>query len=223
MAPPPEDPVHPAPPPASEAAPGVTRAGPLRRLYDWVLHWAHTRYGAPALAVVSFCESSFFPIPPDPLLIALGIGRPRRAVWYGVLCTLSSVAGGLLGYWIGAGLFDLFGERILALYGVEEKFTELSADFAEAGFIAVAVAALTPIPYKVFTIAAGAAHLSLPVFIGASLLGRGVRFIAEGWLVGRFGAPIRVFIDRWFPWIAWGLATVGVAGFLAVRLLLDES
>lgn len=97
MAPPPEDPVHPAPPPASEAAPGVTRAGPLRRLYDWVLHWAHTRYGAPALAVVSFCESSFFPIPPDPLLIALGIGRPRRAVWYGVLCTIASVAGGLLG------------------------------------------------------------------------------------------------------------------------------
>ena len=194
--------------------------GLFRRLYDWVLHWAHTPYGSPALAIISFCESSFFPIPPDPLLLAMGISRPRRAVWYGVLCTLASVAGGILGYWIGAGLFELIGEPILAAYGLEEKFETLSVDFAEAGFFAVLIAALTPIPYKVFTIAAGAAGLSLPVFIGASLLGRGVRFIAEGWLVGRYGEPIRGFIDRWFVWLAWGFVIVGLGGFLLVKTLL---
>ena len=195
------------------------RPGIVRRLYDWVLHWAHTPYGAPALAIISFCESSFFPIPPDPLLMAMGISRPKRALLYGVLCTVASVLGGLLGYWIGVALFDAIGVRILESYGLESKFEELKGSFTEAGFFAVLIAALTPVPYKVFTIAAGAASLSLPVFIAASCLGRGARFITEAWLVGRYGEPIRGFIDRWFTWLAWGFIILGIGGFLLVKVV----
>ena len=196
-----------------------SRNGIVRRLYDWVLHWAHTPYGAPALALISFCESSFFPIPPDPLLMAMGISRPKRALLYGVLCTVASVLGGLLGYWIGVALFDAIGQPILASYGLETKFEELKGSFTEAGFFAVLIAALTPVPYKVFTIAAGAASLSLPVFIGASCLGRGARFITEAWLVSRYGEPIRDFIDRWFTWVAWGFILLGIGGFLLVKVV----
>lgn len=206
----------------SEVA-AARRPGWLRRLYDWVLHWAHTPYGAPALAVISFCESSFFPIPPDPLLIAMGIARPRRAVAYAVLCTVASVLGGLLGYLIGALLYDTVGVQILKFYGKTETFEDLTVRFAEAGFFAVLIAALTPIPYKVFTIAAGVASLPLPIFVGASILGRGLRFVAEGWLIGRYGEPIQGFIDRWFPWLAWLFIVLGIAGFVLAKGLLGES
>ena len=197
----------------------LKRPGPIRRLYDWVLHWAYTPYGAPALAVISFCESSFFPIPPDPLLMAMGISRPERAVRYGVLCTIGSVLGGLLGYAIGVYLFDAIGLPILEAYGLETKFEELKGEFAKAGFIAVLIAALTPVPYKVFTIASGCAGLSIPIFVSASLLGRGLRLITEAWLVGHFGEPIRGFIDRWFTWLAWGFIAVGLGGFLLLKVL----
>lgn len=200
-------------------APGSARRGPLRRLYDWVLHWAHTPYGAPALAVLSFCESSFFPIPPDPLVLALGLARPRRAVWYGVLCTVASVLGGILGYGIGVFLYESIGARIVEFYGLTEQYESMKVEFVAAGFFAVLIAALTPVPYKVFTIAAGAAGLSLPVFIGASILGRGLRFIPEGWLIGRYGEPIRGFIDRWFIALGWGFIALAIAGFLAVKFL----
>ena len=213
----------PAPEPDSTSAAAgdspPARSGIVRRLYDWVLHWAHTPYGAPALFLISFCESSFFPIPPDPLLLAMGISRPRRAIWYGVLCTIASVLGGLLGYAIGVYLYDAIGVPILEAYGLVEKFEELKGDFTQAGFIAVLIAALTPVPYKVFTIASGGAALSLPIFISASLLGRGLRFITEAWLVGRFGEPIRGFIDRWFTWLAWGFIVLGVGGFLLVKVI----
>ncbi len=207
----------------SPQEPQETRSGPVRRLYEWVLHWAHTPYGAIALTLVSFFESSVFPIPPDPLLIALGVSRPQRAIWYGVLCTVASVLGGLLGYAIGGILYESVGQRVLELYGKEELFSSLSEKFTEAGFLAVLIAALTPIPYKVFTIAAGVAGLPLSVFVSASLLGRGGRFLAVSWLVGRYGESIREFIDRWFTWLTWLFVILSIGGvILAEGLFVDH-
>ncbi len=208
--------ILPSPPPTET----IARPGPVRRLYDWVLHFAHTPYGAPALAIISFCESSFFPLPPDPLLIALGISRPKRALWYGLLCTIASVIGGVFGYMIGVFLFDTVGTRILEFYGLTDSYEALRTNFREAGFFAILIAALTPVPYKVFTIAAGVTRLPLPIFISASLLGRGLRFIAVGWLIGRYGEPVRAFIDRWFHWLAWGFVGLAIIGFFLVSGLL---
>ena len=210
-------------PVTSPQIPQGTPSGPVRRLYDWVLHWAHTPYGAIALTLVSFFESSVFPIPPDPLLIALGISRPQRAMWYGLLCTAASVLGGLLGYAIGGILYESIGQGILELYGKEELFAAVSEKFTEAGFFAVLIAAFTPIPYKVFTIAAGVAGLPLSVFVSASLIGRGGRFLAVSWLVAHYGEPIRVFIDRWFTWLTWLFVLLGIGGVvLAEGLFTDQ-
>ena len=127
----------------------------VRRLYDWVLHWAHTPYGTPALILNSFAESSFFPIPPDVLLIALSVARRKKALFYALICTIASVIGGILGYYIGVALWDAVGEPIIKFYHAEETFNHLREIFRQQSFWAVLIAAITPIPYKVFTIAAG--------------------------------------------------------------------
>jgi len=133
----------------------------IRRLYDWVLHWAETPYGTPALALNSFAEASFFPIPPDVLLIALDMGKPARSWWFAFVCTAASVLGGVLGYYIGYGLWEAVGNSIVEFYNAGDLFSQLSKTFEEYSFWAVFIAALTPIPYKIFTITAGAvaAHL----------------------------------------------------------------
>ncbi|MEM7168467.1 MAG: YqaA family protein [Planctomycetota bacterium] len=194
------------------------RPGLLRRLYNWVLHWADTRYGTPALAGISFTESSFFPIPPDPLLIALAIGKRERSLWYAFVCTVSSVLGGLLGYWIGASLFDLFGTKIIEFYGAEKLFGDLQEDFKTWGFWAILGAALTPMPYKVFTIAAGACGLNLWTFTIASVVGRGARFFTVALLIRIFGEKIRDFIERRFDLVAILFMIALVGGFVVVKL-----
>ncbi|MEE8143189.1 MAG: YqaA family protein [Planctomycetota bacterium] len=196
----------------------VQRPGLLRRLYVWMLHWADTRYGSAALAAVSFTESSFFPIPPDPLLMAVTLARPGRAWFYGLLCTFSSVLGGLLGYWIGLAFMETVGKPIVEFYGQWPLFLELQERFQEYGFFAVLIAALTPIPYKVFTIASGACVLSLPTFVAASLLGRGLRFLTVAFLIGYFGEPIRRFIDRYFNLLCFLFLALLILGFLALRV-----
>ncbi len=191
----------------------------LRRLYQRILDEAETRRGPAVLAVVAFTESSFFPIPPDPLLIALGIGSPRRAIPLALLTTLMSVLGGLLGYAIGAWMWESVGIPITQFLGMEEAVEETKLRFIDVGFLAVLAAALTPIPYKVVTIAAGAALLPLSIFIPASVVGRGVRFMAEGILVRWYGERIGVFIDRWFGLVTTVALIVGVLGFLWIRTL----
>ncbi|MDR2735113.1 MAG: DedA family protein [Spirochaetota bacterium] len=133
----------------------------IRRLYDWVLHWADTPYGTPALAVNAFSESSFFPVPPDVLLIALDLGKPKRAWRYAFVCSVFSVLGGVLGYYIGYGLWESVGKSIVDFYNANEIFNKLAATFAAYNFWAVLIAALTPIPYKIFTISAGVAASTL--------------------------------------------------------------
>ncbi|MES0812726.1 YqaA family protein [Roseibium sp. SCPC15] len=168
----------------------------IRRLYDWTLSLAAGPRAPVALGSVSFVESSVFPIPPDILLIPMVIARRERAWWYAFLCTLTSVAGGILGYLIGMFLFDQVAEPILSFYGKMEKFDEFSAVFNHWGWWFVFIAGLTPFPYKVITIASGVAGLSLPVFILASIVSRGLRFFVVAALLYFFGPPIKEFIER---------------------------
>ena len=196
------------------------RPGILRRIYDWVLGWADTPYGTPVLAVVSFTESSFFPIPPDPLLMALTLARPRRAAFYAMVCTVTSVLGGLMGYWIGLGAMEWLGKPILEFYGRSGDFAALQEKYQNYAFLTILGAALTPIPYKVFTIAAGACRVAIPTLIFASLLGRGLRFFAVALLLGAFGKPMRNFIDRYFNLLCALFFLVLILGFIAVKMLL---
>ena len=193
--------------------------GYLKRLYQRILDEANTRRGPAVLAIVSFAESSFFPIPPDPLLIALGLGNPRRAIPLALMTTVASVAGGLLGYMIGVWAFDTIGMAILDFFNAHETYAKVADSFLEIGFLAVLAAALTPIPYKIFTIAAGAAGMPILIFISASLLGRGTRFLAEGILIRIFGDQVKEFIDRWFGWLTLGAFALGILGFVALKYL----
>lgn len=191
----------------------------LRRLYDWTLHWADTPYGSPALAILAFVESSFFPVPPDLLLIALSTGRPKRAFFYAGLATVFSVLGGLLGYYLGAALMTTVGERIVHFYHLDTQFQWVVERYQQAAFVSIFTAGLTPIPYKVFTLAAGAAKISIPVFVFASVLGRGLRFFGVATLLFFFGASVRQFIDRHFNHLAIAFTLLLVGGFFAVRYL----
>ena len=142
----------------------------LRALYDWVLSWADSRYALPALIIVSTTESIFFPIPPDPLLMALALSRPQKAYLYAAVCSASSVVGGALGYLIGFYLLKSIGEPIIAFYGVADKFQLVQEYFRAYDAWAVGIAGFTPIPYKVFTISAGAFEINFLVFLIASSL-----------------------------------------------------
>jgi len=168
----------------------------LRKLYNWTLSLAETRYALWALAAISFAESSFFPIPPDILLIPLILARPSRAFMIAGVCLVASVTGGLLGYYIGAQLFDSVGQPVLAFYGKEAYFDQFKETYNAYGAWAVLVAGMTPFPFKVITILSGATALNLPVFILASIVARGARFFIVAGLLWKFGVPIRDFIER---------------------------
>lgn len=202
--------------------PGTLKAlfRPLRRLYDWVLSWADTPWGPAALFVLAFVESSFFPIPPDPLLIALALGAARKSLAFGALCTVGSVLGGTFGYWIGATAFDAVGLPVLEIYGKVDDFDALAASFRDNGAMAVLIAAITPVPYKLVTIASGAAGVDPWVFVGSSIVGRGFRFFLVAGLIQAFGQPIATFIERWFEVLAIAGAVLLVGGFLAFRYLV---
>jgi len=191
----------------------------LRRLYDWVLHWAETPYGTPALFILSFAESSFFPIPPDPLLMALALAKRKKALIYAFYCTLASVLGGIGGYYIGHLLFETVGKPIIDFYHAWPIFNQLRDTFNENSFIAVITAAITPIPYKVFTIAAGVAGSNMSDFIAASVLGRGFRFGLEGLLIYVYGDPIKAWIDKYFEVLAIVFTLLLVAGFMAIKYI----
>lgn len=188
----------------------------IRRLYDWVLSWAESRYGIYALFLIAFAESSFFPIPPDVLLIALALGRPRWAYRFALICTAGSVAGGAFGYLIGWQLMEAVGKPILEFYQAMDKFEEIKASFLHYGGWAVAVAGFTPIPYKVFTIASGAVTLSFVTFLLASAASRAARFYLVAALIFFFGPPIKVFIDRHFNLLTVVFTLLLLLGFALV-------
>lgn len=197
----------------------VYTMGKLRKLYDWVLSWGNSKYGAVALCCIAFIESSFFLIPPDVLLIALCTSRPDRAFWYAFLCSISSVLGGIFGWFIGYALYESVGKFIITALGYEAAFETVGHLFADNAFWAIFAAAFTPIPYKVFTIASGVWHIPLTTLILASLIGRSMRFFLVSALLYWFGARIKVFIDKYFNIVTIAACVLLVGGFVAVRWL----
>ncbi|MEM7440992.1 MAG: YqaA family protein [Pseudomonadota bacterium] len=191
----------------------------LRGLYDWTVSLAQTRWALLALAIVSFVESSFFPIPPDVLLIPMILAAPRRAFLIATVCTVASVLGGAFGYWIGATLFDTLGVRILDFYRKAELFEEFSQRFNEQGHWAVLFAGVTPFPYKVITITSGATALPFAQFMFWSLIARGLRFFIVAALLWKFGEPIRNFIEKRLGLMFTVLVVLLIGGFFAVRYL----
>ena len=195
----------------------------IRRLYDWVLHWADTPYGVWALFLIAFAESSFFPIPPDPLLLALCLGASKRSLRFAAIATAASVLGGMAGYAIGAGAWGATqGWFFTYVPGVTpEAFEGVRAFYDRHGFAAVFFAGLTPIPYKVFTLASGVFGINFGVFVLASVLSRGFRFLVLAALVYRFGPPIEAFIDRHFDRLVVIFSVLLVGGFIAVELFFS--
>lgn len=191
----------------------------IRSLYDWTISLAATRYAMWALAIVAFVESSVFPIPPDVLMIPMIIAQPRKAFQIAALCTVSSVLGGLAGYWIGMSLFDTVGRPVLEFYGKDSYFEEFAVRYNEWGAWAVLIAGVTPFPYKVITIMSGATGLSLPVFILASIVARGLRFFIVATLLWKFGAPIREFIEKRLGLMFALFCILLLGGFYVIRFL----
>jgi membrane protein YqaA with SNARE-associated domain len=194
----------------------------VRRLYDWVLHWAQTPYGPLALGILSFAEASFFPIPPDPLLMALCLGAASRSLRFAAIATGASVAGGVLGYFLGAVAWQFLGDFFFAFVpGVSpEAFEGIREFFIRYDFWAVFLAGLTLIPYKVFTLSAGVFRINFPVFVLASVLSRGLRFFLVAGLIYKFGPPISRFIDKYFNLLTWVFGVLLILGFLVVERVL---
>lgn len=192
----------------------------VRRLYDWVLSWAHTPYATPALFVLAFAESSFFPVPPDVLLIALAIALPKRGFFYASVCSLGSVLGGAFGYLIGLYFMEAVGYNIINFYGLTDSFLHIQQIYRDYDALAVGVAGFTPVPYKVFTIAAGAFEINFWVFILASLVSRSLRFFILGGLICFYGEGIKNFIDRYFNILTAVFTVSLVLGFILIALFL---
>jgi membrane protein YqaA with SNARE-associated domain len=192
----------------------------LRRLYDWVLHWAETPYGPWALFLLAFCESSFFPLPPDILLIALAVAVPKKSIQYALVCSIGSVLGGCFGYLIGWRFMETIGNKIVLFYDFSDKFNYIGELYKSYDAWAVGVAGFTPIPYKVFTISAGAFGINFLVFLFASLVSRSARFFLVGGLIYRFGPRIQSFIEKYFNILAIAFTVLLIVGFVAIKYLL---
>jgi len=195
----------------------------VRRLYQWVLHWAETPYGTPALAAISFAESSFFPIPPDVLQIALSVSRPRRSFYYAGVSALASVAGGVVGWFIGFALWAAVGDFFCRYVpGVtSENVDYVGQMYRDNAVMALFGAAFTPIPFKVFTIAAGVFHQYVPLttLIAVSLVGRSLRFFLVAICIYFFGPRVKAFMERYFEIATLVLFLAVLAGFAAIKYL----
>ena len=191
----------------------------IRKLYDWTLSFAQTKYALWILILVAFAESSFFPIPPEMLLIPMIIALPSRAFTYAALCTLASVAGGLLGYYIGAALFQSVALPILEFYHVTDKFDGFADRYNAQGHWAVLIGGLSPFPYKVITITSGATELPLSMFLTWSIIARGVRYFIIALLLWKFGIPIKAFIERYLGLLFGLFLVLLIGGFYLVKFL----
>lgn len=206
---------------AASATKAVERGrGALHRLYDWVLGWADRPGGTWALFGIAFAEASFFPIPPDILLIPLALGRPRRSLWFALVCTAGSVLGAIGGFMIGTFLFASVGQAILEVYGVTRQYAELGQMFNDNLWLTLGTAGFTPIPFKVFTIAAGAFGVAFVPFVVVSAASRGARFFLVAGLLRVFGEQIRGFIERYFNILSLLFVVLLVGGFLLVGFVL---
>ncbi len=191
----------------------------LRRLYDWCIAAAHKPHATWLLGVVAFVESSFFPVPPDAMLIPMSLARPDKAWFFATVCTLSSVAGGVLGYFIGAALYDSLGLWLMKLYGLTGQVEAFREAYAQWGSWIILIKGVTPIPYKLVTIASGFAGYNIVMFILLSFVARGMRFYLVAFLLNRYGAQARTIIEeRLGFWVS--LAAIAlVAGIIAAVYL----
>lgn len=201
----------------------------IRKIYDWVLHWAATPYGAIALFILAFAEASFFPIPPDALLIALALGAQSKSFKFALNCMIGSVTGALLGYAIGNfvwwGVDNNFSSIALFFFNnipgfTQKLFYQVQSLYDEWNFWIIFTAGFTPIPYKVFTISGGAFEINLIMFVIASVISRGARFFLVAYLIWKFGPHIQKFIDKYFNWLAIGFTVLLIGGFVLVKNLI---
>lgn len=192
----------------------------LRRLYDWTLALAGHRHASRALALVSFAESSVFPIPPDVMLIPMILADRARAFRHALVATIFSVLGGLAGYAIGYFLFEQVAQPLIDLYNYAEPFARFRDGYNEHGAWTVFVFGITPFPYKVITIASGLTQLDLAAFIGASVVARGLRFFIVAALLWRFGEPIRSFIEKYLGLLSIAFVVALIGGFVLVRYFI---
>ncbi|MBD8907657.1 YqaA family protein [Methylorubrum zatmanii] len=192
----------------------------IRRLYEWILALAAKPSAPWALGAVAFAESSFFPVPPDAMLVPMAVSRPDRVWLYATIATIASVLGGLLGYAIGALLFDSVGQWLFNLYGLADKAETFQASYATYGHWVILLKGLTPIPYKLVTITSGFAHYSLFWFILLSVITRGARFFLLAGLLGRYGIGIRAALDRHLNVVVALFAAVVILGFVAFKVML---
>jgi len=189
----------------------------LRGLYDRVIRLSESRHALPTLAAVSFAESSFFPVPPDVILVPMALAQPHKARLYALVCTIASVAGGLVGYAIGALLYDTVGQWLMSAYGYADGVEAFRAAYAKWGAWIILIKGLTPIPYKIVTIASGFAGYDLLMFTLLSAITRGARFFLEAELLRIYGDPIRSFVEERLTLVTTGFLVVVVAGFVIAK------
>jgi membrane protein YqaA with SNARE-associated domain len=192
----------------------------LRRLKGWVEGFSQKPGAEWSLFGIAFIESSFFPIPPDVLLIALGVMMPNRAFRFALICSVGSVLGGMFGYLIGLEFYDLVGKKIIEFYGIQSHYEYVQTLYQQNAFAAIAVAGFTPIPYKVFTIAAGTFHVPFMTLVIASAISRPARFYLVSALFYWFGPPIKSFIDRYFEILSVAFVVLLLLGFAVIKYFL---
>ena len=208
--------------PALTLDPAVPRPGDgaTKRLYRWTMGLAETRYAPLALGIIAFAESSFFPVPPDVILVPMSLARPRRAWIYALICTAGSVTGALLGYAIGALLYNTLGQWLIHLYGYSARIADLRAFFAHWGWAFILVKGLTPIPFKLVTIFCGLVAYNLPLFVLLCAVTRGARFFALAVLLTLFGETIKRLLERFFGVFIVVLALTVIAGFVVAAKVI---
>jgi len=186
----------------------------LRRLYHWTLSWADHPNAGRALFAIAVIEASVFPIPPDILLIALALGRPEASFRFAALSTAGSVVGAAIGYAIGMFLFTAVALPVMEFYNAMDTFHQVQQWFVEYGVVMILIAGFSPVPFKVFTIAAGAFGLSFPAFLAAALVSRGTRFYLEAALLRWGGARLRGWVEQYFEWLTVAVAVAVIGGFV---------
>jgi len=191
----------------------------FRKLYDWTLRMAGHRHAVRYMGAVSFAESSFFPIPPDVMVVPMVLARRDQAYWIATVCTVTSVLGGMFGYAIGYFLYDSLGQMLIRLYGMQEGLEEFRHWFATYGAAIILLKGFTPIPFKLVTIASGFAAFNFPLFLLCALITRGARFFLLAWLLKRWGEPVQAFIEKRLTLVSWLFLIVLIGGFALVALL----
>ncbi len=198
----------------------TAKTGILRRTYDICMEWMESPYGIYALFAIAFVESSFFPLPPDVFLIALCIAIPKKSFKYAAVCAVGSVLGGAFGYGLGLWAMESVGQPIVDWYGLADKYEQVKNLYQEHDAMAVFAAGFTPLPYKLFTITAGAFHIDFPKFMLVSLLSRSARFFLVAVFIWKFGAPVKTYIDRYFNILSIVFMVLLVGGFVLIKYLM---